>query len=71
MAVRPSADKQEINYIVTNRIPSGLPHSDGIQRIKSASAKLSVAREQMMKAHHRLNYFIEHGTVPDDLKRSN
>jgi hypothetical protein len=61
---------REFDDTIIHRIPSGLPHPDGSQRIKNASAKLSVAREQMMKAHHRLNDFIEHGTVPEDLKRS-
>jgi hypothetical protein len=50
----------------TRQIPSGRPHSAGVQRIKNASNKLSIARAELMKAHRRL----EHGSVPDDLKRS-
>jgi hypothetical protein len=37
------------------QIPSGLPHPDGTQRIKNASAKLSIARNELMKAQRRLN----------------
>jgi hypothetical protein len=50
--------------------PSGLPHPDGVQRIKNASNELTSARKEMMTAHKRLNEFIEHGIVPEDLKRS-
>ena len=35
---------------------------DGTQRIKSASAKLSIAREELMNAHRRLN---EHSGTAD------
>jgi len=52
------------------KFPSGLPHPDGVQRIKNASNKLSLARNEMMTAHNRLNDFIERGIVPEDLKRS-
>ena len=45
-------------------------HPDGAQRIKDASRKLSVTREEMMAAHTRLNDFVERGIVPEDLKRS-
>jgi hypothetical protein len=31
---------------------------------------MDVARTEMMKAHARLNDFIERGIVPEDLKRS-
>jgi hypothetical protein len=49
--------------------PSGLPHPDGAQRIKNASSALSIARKAMMKAHTRFRNFLEHGVVPEDLKR--
>jgi hypothetical protein len=52
------------------QIPSGLPHPDGVQRIKDASHKLSIARNELMKAHSRLNEHIERGIVPEDLKRT-
>ena len=53
---------------VTSSVPSGMPHSDGIQRIKNVSKQLSLAREEMIKAHARLNDFVERGIVPDNLK---
>jgi hypothetical protein len=55
---------------VTGQVPSGLPHPDGVQRIKNASSKLSVARNELMKAHRRLNDFISTGRVaPGELKQ--
>jgi hypothetical protein len=55
---------------VTNQIPSGLPHSDGIQRIKNASHALFIACKEMAAAHNRLNDFLSRGIVPEDLSRS-
>jgi len=60
---------QEFSETV-GKFPSGLPHPDGVQRIKDASNKLNLARKEMMTAHERLNDFIERGIVPEDLKRS-
>jgi hypothetical protein len=54
---------------VTGQIPSGLPHPDGVQRIKNASAKLSVARNELIKAHRRLDEHVSCGIVPEDLKQ--
>jgi len=48
--------------------PSGLPHPDGVQRIKNASNQLSVARKEMARAYARLSDYIERGIVPQDLK---
>jgi len=53
-----------------SEIPSGMPHPDGVQRIHSASRKVSVARVEMMKAHNRLNNYLSRRVVPEDLKRS-
>jgi len=39
-----------------------MPHPDGVQRIHNASGKLKAARDEMMRAHRRLNAFIERGT---------
>ena len=50
---------------ITSDIPSGIPHPDGIQRIKNASRELTAARDEMMKAHNRLNDFLS-GVVPED-----
>jgi hypothetical protein len=49
-------------------IPNGIPHD--VQRIHNASRNLSAARLERMKAHTRLNDFLERGIVPEDLKRS-
>jgi hypothetical protein len=54
---------------VTSDIPSGIPNSDGTQRIRNASREATVARMGMLRAHHRLNDFLNAGVVPDDLKR--
>lgn len=55
---------------VMGQFPSGLPHPDGVQRIKNASNALSTARKEMTAAHTRLNDFLSRGIVPDDLKKS-
>ena len=52
------------------QIPSGLPHPDGVQRIKNASSKLSIARNELMKAHSRLHEHLGGKIVPEELKRS-
>jgi hypothetical protein len=62
-----SAANQTFNEVI-GQAPSGLPHPDGVQRIKNASTELSQARAQMMQAHKRLNDYVEHGIVPEDLK---
>jgi hypothetical protein len=54
---------------VTSDVPSFLPQPDGTQRILNASRALTVARSEMMKAHYRLNDYLERGTVPEDLKQ--
>ena len=55
---------------VMGQIPSGFPHPDGSQRIHNASRELSTAREDLMRAHTRLDEFLKSGIVPEDLKRS-
>ncbi len=55
-------------YEVMGQFPSGLPHSDCIQRIKNASNKLTVARKEMATAHNLLKDYLSRGIVPDDLK---
>jgi hypothetical protein len=50
-------------------IPSNVPHPDGGQRLHNASRELTVARQAMMEATLRLNDFLNHGTIPEDLKR--
>ncbi len=55
--------------LVMGQTPSGLPQPDGSQRIQNASRQLSKARKGMMTAHNRLNDFLTHGIVPEDVKR--
>jgi hypothetical protein len=54
--------KQE--FETTMDRPSGLPPPDGSQRIRNASTRLSVARKEMMVAHHRLSEYLDHRIVP-------
>ena len=60
---------RETFTVITDNIPSGLPHPDGTQSIHNASRALSVTRVEMLKAHTRLNDFLNRGIVPEDLKR--
>ena len=50
-------------------VPSRKPDPDGVQRIRSTSHELSAARKEMMRAHTRLNDYLNGGVVPEDLKR--
>lgn len=61
---------REAFTVITDNIPSGLPHPDGTQSIHHASRALSVARAEMLKTHTRLNDFLNRGIVPDDLKQN-
>lgn len=51
-------------------IPSGLPHPDGSQRIQNAAYALAAARNEVMRAHSRLNEFLARGGVPGDFEPS-
>ena len=50
------------------QVPSGLPHSDGVQRIKNASNELSITRKEMARAYERLRNYLDRGIVPADLQ---
>ena len=54
LSARINKASAEFNEVVS-QIPSNLPHPDGAQRIKNASAKLASARKELMKAHRRLD----------------
>ena len=54
----------------TADIPSSIPQPDGVQHIHNASRALTAARNEMMRAHNRLNDYLSRGIVPEDLKRS-
>jgi hypothetical protein len=45
-------------------IPSGLPQPDGSQRIQNAAHALAAARNEVMRAHSRLNGFLARGVIP-------
>jgi hypothetical protein len=54
---------------MTSDIPSFIPPPDGTRRIHNASNKLTDARKAIMKAHHRLNEFLESGMSFTDAVR--
>ena len=66
---RVNAAAESFSAIIKD-IPSDVPHPDGTLRITNASRELSTAREEMMRAHRRLNDFLSRGVVPEDLKVS-
>jgi len=53
---------------IVNDIPSGLPHPDGVQRIKNVSDALTAAHDEMIEATIRLRDFENRGIIPGDLK---
>ena len=59
---------EEFNSVIEDT-PSGLPHPDGVQRIKYCSKRYSEARQNMIRALERLNNFRNKGIVPDDLSK--
>ena len=66
-AARAHAASEALSAIMGD-IPSGLPHPDGIQRIKNAAHELAAARNEVMLAHTRLDEFLARGVVPGDGK---
>ncbi len=56
-------------HALVEDIPSNVPHPDGSQRLHNASRELTIARRAMMEATLRLNDFLNHGIIPEDLKR--
>jgi hypothetical protein len=55
---------------ITSEIPSALPRLGATHRIHSASREVTIARMEMLRAHHRLSDFMNAGVVPEDLKRN-
>jgi hypothetical protein len=53
---------------ITGEKSSGLPDSDGSQRIQNAARVLSNARQRLAHADARLNDFLCRDIIPDDLK---
>ena len=66
---RVNAASESFSMIIKD-IPSDVPHPDSALRITKASRELSTAREEMLRAHRRLNDFLSRGVIPDDLKAS-
>jgi hypothetical protein len=56
-------------HALMRNIPSNVPHPDGSQQLHNASRELTIARQALMEATLRLNDFLNHGTIPEDLKR--
>jgi hypothetical protein len=59
---------EEFNSVIEDT-PSGMPHPDGVQRIKNCSRRYSEARHHMTRALERLNNFRNSGIIPDDLSK--
>jgi hypothetical protein len=66
-AVRAHAASEKLSAIMAD-IPSGLPQPDGSQQIQNAAHALAAARNEVMKAHSRLDEFLARGTVPGDFE---
>ena len=64
-SVRSQSAREAFISITGN--PSGLPHPDGAQHIHTASRAVTIARMDLLRAHHRLSDFLNTGLVPDDL----
>jgi hypothetical protein len=63
---RMNVASQTFNEVIRD-IPSGLPHPDGTQRIHNAGRELADARGKLAVAIARLNDFVSHKVVPEDL----
>ena len=55
---------------ISSEIPSGIPQPDRSKLIHNASRRLTQSRDKMVRARTRLNDYVDHGIVPEDLKRS-
>jgi hypothetical protein len=66
-AARAHAASEALSAIMSD-IPSGLPHPDGSQRIQNAAHALAAARNEVMRAHSRLDEFLARGVVPRDFE---
>ena len=65
---RANAASEELGAIMLD-IPSGLPQPDGSRRIENAAFALAAARNEVMRAHSRLEEFLARGIVPGDFER--
>ena len=53
---------------ILNDVPSGIPHTDGKQRLRNASIACAVARTRESLAMKRYHDFVFNGIVPEDLE---
>jgi hypothetical protein len=54
---------------IINDIPSGIPHPDGIDRIRQVSGEYKASREAASEAMQRLSDFLIRGSIPPELER--
>lgn len=66
---RAHAASEHLGAIMSD-IPSGLPQPDGSQRIQNAAHALAAARNEVMRAHSRLDEFLARGGVSVDFDPS-
>jgi hypothetical protein len=52
---------------IIGNIPSGIPHPDGVERIRAASHDYRRALNEAATASARLNEFLAQGTIPPDI----
>ena len=64
---RTHAASEQFNVIMGD-IPSAIPSPDSSLLLRQASRDLSEARKDMLRAHSRLNDFLNRGVIPEDLK---
>jgi hypothetical protein len=64
---RSDAASQHFDEIIRGA-PSGLPNPDGVDQVGLASSEFIQPRQNLMDAHLKLENFIAHGTIPEELK---
>jgi hypothetical protein len=52
----------------TSGLPTGIPYPDSTASIHQLARENTVARQDVMIAVRRLNDYVMHGVVPEDLK---
>jgi hypothetical protein len=63
---RRSAAAERFDRLI-GEIPSGVPHPDGASRIREVSREYRQADKDVLNAFVRLNNYLIHGIVPDNL----
>jgi|SRR5579862_8416418 len=52
--------------LIVDDIPSGIPSTDGLERMRRAGSNMRMANRKHNVASHRLSYFLIHGVLPPD-----